>query len=373
MIDIRRYSPPTRSFSPYDFTGREAEVAMLKTRVIDERKRIVLVTGDYRIGKTSLVMYFADRYQDVFDGKKEFFNLDMLQQRFPELKKDTKLAIFDDLENDHYPEMRGRLLTFIDQNPDLQYLVTTRTSDPILDRHVDYELKLLPVTHDHTLELLIRELKYHFPENEIVKLVTLTQGQPYIIDLLLFHLRDLRRPYTLAEIQQIIFQNIKIAGFHDKGGNIVTSENPIFHQVKSDIQIVNSNALQWLKMRPENMYKLKPREFEELMAELMVKRGYKVDLTQPTRDGGKDLIVARHDDFGNFIYYIECKQYDAKNAVGVNLVRELMGAVHADQVTAGIMITSSYFSPDAIAYSKRVKHQMSLVDFIKLREWLNKI
>jgi len=373
MIDIRRYSPPTQSLSPFEFTGREAEVLMLKTKVIDERKRIVLVTGDYRVGKTSLVMYFADRYQEAFDGKKEFFNLDMLQQRFPELKKGTKLVIFDDLENDHYPDISGRLLAFIDQHPDVQYLITTRASDSVLDRRVNFELKLEPITHDHELESLKRELKYRFSKNDIVKVVNLTQGEPYIIDTLLFYLQLWDKPYTIEQIRSIIFENIKVQGIRDTSGQVVTLENPIFQQVRNDIQIVNANALQWLKMRPENMYKLKPHEFEEVMAKLMEKQGYKVDLTQATRDGGKDLIIARHDDIGNFIYYVECKQYQPKNPVGVHLVRELMGTVHADQVTAGILITSSYFSPDAKAYANKVKHQLGLVDFVKLREWLKKI
>lgn len=373
MIDIRRYSPPTRSLSPYEFTGREAEVAMLKTRIIDERKRIVLVTGDYRVGKTSLVMYFADRYKEAFDGKKEYFSLDMLQQRFPELKKDTKLVVFDDLENDHYPEMSGRLLAFIDKHPNSQYLIATRASDPVLDHQVNYELKLEPATHDHELELLIRELKYRFPENEVVKVVNLTQGQRYIIELLLFYLRLWDRPYTFDQVQKLIFANIKAAGFHDTTGNIVTPQNPIFQKVRNDIQIVNGNVLQRLKMRPEDMHKLTPRQFEEVMAELMEKQGYKVDLTQATRDGGKDLIIARRDDIGNFIYYVECKKYGPDNPVGVHLVRELIGTVHADQVTAGILITSSYFSPDAKAYAKKIQHQLGLVDYIRLREWLNKM
>lgn len=372
MIDIRRYSPPTRSLSPFEFTGREAEVAMLKTRLIDQRDRLVLITGDYRIGKTSLAMYFADRYQDAFNGKKEFFNLDLLQQRFPELKKDTRLVIFDDLENDHYPAMSNRLLAFIDQHPDRQYLITTRASDPVLNQQVNYNLQLGPITHDHDLELLKRELKYRFPENEIIKVINLTKGEPNIIDTLLFYLRLWDRPYTVEQIHQIIFEHIKVQGLHDTKGLVVTPENPIFHQVKADIQIINTNALQWLKMRPENMYNLTPMEFEEVMAELLEKRGYKVNLTQATRDGGKDLLIARHDDIGNFIYYVECKRYRHDRPVGVNLVRELAGTVNVDRVTAGIMITSSYFSPDAIEFSNQIKHQLSLVDFAKLREWLHK-
>jgi restriction endonuclease Mrr len=34
------------------------------------------------------------------------------------------------------------------------------------------------------------------------------------------------------------------------------------------------------------------------------------------------------------------------------------------------MITSSYFSPAAKDYSQQIKHQLSLVDFIRLKNWL---
>jgi len=101
------------------------------------------------------------------------------------------------------------------------------------------------------------------------------------------------------------------------------------------------------------------------------KGGYKVDLTKATRDGGKDLIIANHSDIGNFIFYVECKKYSPTIPVGVNLVRELAGTVLADRVTAGIMVTSSYFSPDAINYSTQVKHQLSLIDYLKLKDWIH--
>ncbi|MEN0057155.1 MAG: restriction endonuclease, partial [Mucilaginibacter sp.] len=201
----------------------------------------------------------------------------------------------------------------------------------------------------------------------------LTRGQPEIVDYILRYVKNLSWSYSLAEVEQYIFEKIIFAGIRDNTGQIILPENPIFQEIKNDIIIVNGSALQWLKMRPENMYNLKPREFEEVMAELLEKRGYKVDLTQATRDGGKDLIIARHDDIGNFIYYVECKQYRQDRPVGVNLVRELAGTVDADKVTAGIMITSSYFSPDAVDFSNKSKHRLSLVDYIKLREWLAKI
>ena len=121
------------------------------------------------------------------------------------------------------------------------------------------------------------------------------------------------------------------------------------------------------------MYQLTSRQFEEMVAELMTNRVYNVDLTKATIDGGKDLKIANHVDIGNFIYYLECKRYSPTKPVGVNLVRELAGTISVDRVTAGIMITSSYFSPDAIEFSEKIRHQMSLIDYVKLKEWLKNV
>lgn len=373
MFDPSKYYPTTSSIPPAYFTGREAEIEFLKTRIIDEGKTIGLITGDRRIGKTSLAMYFADRLRKEFNTTVEFVNLETTGQTFRDLQKDCKLVIFDDLETNFHPDISSKILTFIDQNPNQQYLLVGQTADALLHRHINYELKLKPLADNNALQLLMRQLENRLPQNEILKLVELSQGQPYIINLILHYLEDVRRPYTIEELRKIIFEKISVSGIRDLAGQIILPENPVFQKIKNDILIVNGNALQKLKMNPNLIHSLKPREFEEMMAELMEKRGYKVDLTQATRDGGKDLIVARHNDFGNFIYYVECKQYSPGNPVGVSLVRELMGTVHADKVTAGILITSSYFSPDAINYSKKVEHQISLVDFLRLREWLNNI
>jgi len=372
-FDPSKYYPPTSSIPPALFSGREAEFEFLKKRVIGEGKRIGLISGENRVGKTSLAMYFADRFRKTFDVETQYINLEITMQSFPELKKDCKLVIFDDLEARFHPDISARILAIIEQNPGPQYLLIDQTGDDLLKRKIDYELNLKPITSIDSLQILIHELENKIPHFDILNLVELTRGQSEIIDFILRYVKNLSWSYSLAEIENYIFENIIFAGIRDNTGRIILPENPIFQEIKSDIIIVNGHALQKLKMNPQMMHQLKPREFEEMMAELMEKRGYNVDLTKATRDGGKDLIVARHNDFGNFIYYVECKQYRPENPVGVNMVRELMGTVHADKVTAGILITSSYFSPDAISYSKKVEHQISLVDFMRLREWLNNI
>lgn len=44
------------------------------------------------------------------------------------------------------------------------------------------------------------------------------------------------------------------------------------------------------------------------MAEIYSKLGYKVEHTQKTKDGGKDIIIRKPEILGDFIYYVELKK-----------------------------------------------------------------
>jgi len=89
-------------------------------------------------------------------------------------------------------------------------------------------------------------------------------------------------------------------------------------------------------------------------------------VTQPTKDGGKDLVVIENNFLGGFLVYVECKKFRQDRPVGVNLVRELYGTVSADNATAGMLATSSYFSKEAIKFQETIPHRMKLVDFNQL-------
>lgn len=58
---------------------------------------------------------------------------------------------------------------------------------------------------------------------------------------------------------------------------------------------INYELLARLKNNPEILRELSPRQFEELIADLLYRQGYKVDLTPSTRDGGLDMYAARSD------------------------------------------------------------------------------
>lgn len=163
---------------------------------------------------------------------------------------------------------------------------------------------------------------------------------------------------------------IKQSGLIDINGNPLSSETSETKIITQTIEVVNDSLIERVNNNPGLIYQMTPRNFEELVAELLEREGFKVNLTKQTRDGGKDIFVAQKNHLGNFLYYVECKQYAPENPVGVNLVRELYGTISADRATAGLLVTSSYFTKDAISFTQNIQHQLSLKGYLDLKQWI---
>lgn len=69
---------------------------------------------------------------------------------------------------------------------------------------------------------------------------------------------------------------------------------------------------------------------------------------------------------GDMVIYAECKKRAPKYPVSVGLVRQLYGTIEADRATAGIMVTTSYFSDDARRFQQKVSGRMNLIDYSEL-------
>ena len=137
-------------------------------------------------------------------------------------------------------------------------------------------------------------------------------------------------------------------------------------RVKSDINITTQSLIDKVAIRPEILQEITPRQFEELVCGLFERKGYNVQLTKQTRDGGKDLIVLNNSILGDMLIYAECKKWAPMHPVNVGLVRQLYGTVEADRATAGIMVTNSYFSREARRFQQTIKSRMSLINYSEL-------
>ena len=69
-------------------------------------------------------------------------------------------------------------------------------------------------------------------------------------------------------------------------------------------------------------------------------------------DGGVDGLI-REDELGLDRLYLQAKRYQPANKVGVDAIRSFAGALDDHGADKGIMITTSGYSPDAIAYTRR--------------------
>ncbi len=112
-------------------------------------------------------------------------------------------------------------------------------------------------------------------------------------------------------------------------------------------------------LKHKQLFDLHHRKFEELVAELLLSKGYEVELTAQTRDGGKDIIAIKSVDGFPLKYLVECKKWQKDRGVGIEVVRSLCDTVRENGANKGVIFTTSYFTSDA---RKRQKAQPYLLD-----------
>lgn len=170
-------------------------------------------------------------------------------------------------------------------------------------------------------------------------------------------------------------QNFKLTSISDVTANkciIDPLGNPIsdITNIRIDVSEVNDWMIKELSKNPTDLYQLSSRRFEELIAEILMRKGYKIELTPATRDGGKDIYAAHKDDLGSFLYLVECKKYDPTHKVGVKVIRDLYGVLSKEKATYGIVVTTSDFTKPAQEFQEDIKFQMSLKNFDSIQKWL---
>ena len=148
------------------------------------------------------------------------------------------------------------------------------------------------------------------------------------------------------------------------------ADSEVLAAIVTDVRSVTLTLIKKLASDPRLVYSLTPRQFEEVVAELLGSRGYDITLTPASRDGGVDIYAAKQSELGSFLYLVECKKYAPENKVGVGLIRELLGVVAQRRATAGILATTSFFTAGAQEFQRDVKWQLSLKDYADVEAWL---
>ncbi len=121
------------------------------------------------------------------------------------------------------------------------------------------------------------------------------------------------------------------------------------------------------------LYTMQPNDFEDMIAELLRFQQFEVEMTKRTRDGGYDLIAVKN--IGDFAvrFLVECKRNAKSRKIGVGIVRGFRDVINTQGANKGIIVTSSYFSPDAEKERMRNKpYMLDFKDHDDVIDWVNK-
>jgi restriction endonuclease Mrr len=130
---------------------------------------------------------------------------------------------------------------------------------------------------------------------------------------------------------------------------------------------VTSKLLERLR-NVEDVWRLTPDEFEQLVAELLERIGYSVLWVPGGKDGGIDIVASS----GERDFLIDVKRYQASRPVTVELVRCVYGVADSiaptrpGRILYGGIITSSRFTAEAEVFRNTVRRRPLLRD----GEWL---
>ena len=376
---------PNRTTSPFSnhltpdllstFVGREEELAAIRNAFASGARGVVIV-GVAGSGKSSVARVFGVRAEKDFPSGVFAASASwpespehLLARALPGRPSGTALLILDDAEV--LDETGLRLLQeALSLNPYLRVILTSRR--PIAISGDFLTISLSPgISQQAFAELLRRRNAFAHGQGDDELLFRLFQtagGSALFANLAAEAVRE-----GAVGSWDDLFAHLQ--GFHTPGligpdGHPLTRESEEYRRVVVDVSSVNAELLRLLKREPESAWKLPPRKFEEIVAEILSKQGYEVSLTPASGDGGFDMYAARKDGLGKFLYLVECKRYVPPSKVGVEIVRSLYGVVQTQRATAGAIVTTSFFTGGAEQFQREVQHQLHLHNYIVLQKWI---
>jgi HJR/Mrr/RecB family endonuclease len=116
-----------------------------------------------------------------------------------------------------------------------------------------------------------------------------------------------------------------------------------------------------------DIYRLDWRQLEHLVADVFRAHGHEVVLTSPTKDGGADVLLF-HESEGQLYSIVEVKKRKGSRSVGVDLVRNLVGAAIDWGVQEAYLVTTSRISRPAKDLSLRYRARGLEVDLVAASE-----
>ena len=331
------------------FINRAYELHLLRDAFLNGVK-LAIIHGRAGIGKTALAHHFASMSKKTFSGsiiQKNYFDQrslnEILYRNFKMSIQEPSLLIVDDVHKIE-PNIRKEIINLFSKYPYLKIILTSRELIDIPEvNHIKIELSGLK---KEFFKILIG---YFLHEKNIDKCWEYVAGNPLLGKLGSKLIND--KEITWNQFFHAL-ENFETSGILGPDGKLLSKDSTNRSKIIKNVAIINDEIISIMKSDPKQLYNLSSRKFEELIAELLYRKGFQVELSPPIKDGGIDIYAAKNDAIGKFLFLVECKRYTPPNKVGVSIVRSLYGVVQEQKANAGIIVTTSYFTTGQKSFRK---------------------
>jgi restriction system protein len=273
--------------------------------------------------------------------------------------------VFEDVEHVD-PMLAGAAVRELQQQrPQTRFILTSRRHLPQPLDWLDVPVGGLPM---RDMEALL-QVHAGLHEPGVRELASLMRGSPLLASLLA---QMSKQGAGLADLLARLEPGTYTGLIGPDGRALNPSSQPP-ELVRGKLRAVDADLVARVKLKPELMRELTPRQFEEFVAELYEKHGFEVELTPASRDGGVDLYAVRYETFGKFLTVVDCKRYSSHRPVGVRLVRQLRGVIEDTGASAGVLATTSSFTKGAREFQERHQYRLALQDWFDLQDMLRRV
>lgn len=334
------------------FVGREAERQILA----ESTSSVIQVVGLGGMGKTSLVRaVLSNELRDL-----RYLNIECYGHNgFPAgFAKDASaattgydLVIIDGAEVVEDSIVMNAVADV--RRSGLRAIITTRKPLPIPDSE---QLLLVGLSISDAFSLIALRSKTVHPTADVQELARHLEGHPLALSIVAGLLGKMTAREVIERLEGTMYElNLPPKQTATAAGIIVPT---------------NDSIIAALKKTPHDLHSLTPRKFEEIIADLLRGLGWDTYLTPATRDGGKDILAYFNTPVGRLLCIVEAKHFRPDRPVGVQLVRNLYGVFCDQEANSSLLVTSSYFTPDAVEFQLRHRQVLELRDYTQIVQWI---
>ena len=138
------------------------------------------------------------------------------------------------------------------------------------------------------------------------------------------------------------------------------------------VQLGDPALIRYLDATPDALKSFTSRQFEQFVGDLLSRSGYEVKLGRKGRDGGVDAMAWRDGELGPELTVVQCKRY-TEEKVGEPIVKQLYADVQLRNATRGLLVTTSFFSSDALKLIEANKYRLVGRNFDDVVAWMKKV